>query len=333
MGLFDALTEQYRAFARQAADSPCFAAWATAVAQDPEILDWLASLPRIKQQPNLVFAAARWHAVRAPGPYEGLRAALLGDESDAIRRTIIERSTQTNEVGRLATLVPAMSLLQPDESTPALSLIEIGASAGLCLYPDRYRYRWSTDQGEVTMGHGPDLDCRVSGPAHLPARPVRVARRAGLDLHPLDVNDDDAMRWLENLIWPEQDERRSRLHSAIEIARQDRPRLATGDLLSDLPDLIDEARSHGPVVVFHSAVIAYLDDAERAAFDGLIRTLVRDGACHWISNESKDVLASVTSTGPPPGPDHETFVLGIDGRAVAWTHGHGRSMHWLDAAS
>ncbi len=325
------LTEQYRAFARQATDSPCFSDWSAAVADDPEVLDWLGSLPRIKQQPNLVFAAARWHGVEAPGPYDGLRALLLGEEGDSIRRTIIGRSTQTNEVGRLATLVPAMGLLQPDESSPALSLIEIGASAGLCLYPDRHRYRWSTDQGEVTLGEGPEITCAVSGPAPLPARPVRVARRAGLDLHPLDVNDDDAMRWLENLVWPEHDDRRAALRAAADIARHDPPHLTTGDLLHGLPDLIDEAGHHGPVVVFHSAVIAYLDPTERAAFDELIRSLVDDGACDWISNESKDVLPSITSTGPRPGPDQDTFVLGVNGTAVAWTHGHGRTMDWHDS--
>lgn len=323
------LIDQYRAFVHQAADSPCFAAWSRAVAQDPEVVDWLASLPRIKQQPNLVFAAARWHGVEAPGPYDGLRSALLGAEGDAIRRTIIERSTQTNEVGRLATLVPAMSLLQPDESAPNLSLIEIGASAGLCLYPDRYRYRWSTDQGEVGMGQGPEITCTINGPAPLPDRPVRVARRAGLDLRPLDVHDDDAMRWLEHLVWPEHDDRRAALRAAIEIARHDPPQLTTGDLLHGLPDLIAEAARHGPVVVFHSAVIAYLEETERSAFDHLIRSLVGEGACRWISNESKDVLPSLISTGPRPAEDQDTFVLGIDGTAVAWTHGHGRTMDWL----
>lgn len=321
--------EQYQAFAEQATDSPCFSTWSAAVARDPEVLAWLAGLPGIKQQPNLVFAAARWHGVAAPGPYTGLRDALLGDAGSAIRRTIDERSTQTNEVGRLATLVPPLAMLQAEDPRP-LSLIEIGASAGLCLYPDRYRYHWSTDAGDVRMGQGPGLDCRVTGAAPLPTRPVRIARRAGLDLHPLDVSDDDAMHWLENLIWPEQDDRRTRLHAAIAIARGDRPLLTTGDLLHDLPDLVEEARHDGPVVVFHSAVIAYLDGTGRAQFDQLIRSLVADGACRWVSNESSTVLPSITSTAPAPPEDPTAFALGVDGRAVAWTHGHGRAMHWLE---
>ena len=92
-------------------DSDCFSQWTLGVLEDPEVQAWLATLPDGKQQPNLVFAAARWHGVAAPGPYAGLRDALLGDgaSGEPIRRTILARATQTNEVGRLATLMPAFA--------------------------------------------------------------------------------------------------------------------------------------------------------------------------------------------------------------------------------
>ena len=76
------------------------------------MLAWVATLPPVKQQPNLVFAAARWHGVPAPGPYAGLRDALLADDG-TIRATILARATQTNEVGRLATLTPFLAELGP----------------------------------------------------------------------------------------------------------------------------------------------------------------------------------------------------------------------------
>jgi hypothetical protein len=318
--------EQYALFASDAGDSPCFSGWAAAVAEDQEVLAWLTTLPAIKQQPNLVFAAARWHGVPAPGPYDALRAALLGDDG-AIRATILERSTQTNEAGRMATLLPAIASLGLSEP---ISLLEVGASAGLCLYPDRWGYAWETDAGTVLLGEEPRLACAVrAGTPPLPDRLPRVAWRGGLDLNPGDVTDADAMAWLENLVWPEQDERRERLRHAIGIARAEPPHLVRGDLLTDLPELIEVAASHGPVVVFHSAVIAYLEPADRERFHDLMTGLVADGACHWISNEGKRVLPRVTGTGPAVPEDHSTFVTGVDGRAVAWTHGHGRTMCWV----
>ena len=76
-------------------ESPCFVEWGRGVAGDPEALAWIDELPGLKKQPNIVFAAARWHGVPAPGPYAGLRDALLADDG-TIRGTIMARSTQTN---------------------------------------------------------------------------------------------------------------------------------------------------------------------------------------------------------------------------------------------
>lgn len=317
---------QYLEFAEHAQDdSPCFTEWSRGVAGDPEVLAWIDGLPGIKKQPNIVYAAARWHGVPAPGPYAGLRDALLADDG-TIRATILERSTQTNEVGRLATLLPAFHLAVPDGP---VSLIEAGASAGLNLYPDRWGYDWSTPEGPRVLGPAPQLPCEVMGPAPLPTSLPEVAWRGGVDLNPLDVTDPDAMAWLENLVWPEQGDRRARLRHAVSVAAADPPRLVKGDVVDELPALVADAGRHGTVVVFHSAVAAYFPLEHRARFDRLMRGLVADGACHWVSNEAPNVFPDITATATG-APDHNRFVLGVDGRAVAFTHGHGRSMRWLD---
>jgi hypothetical protein len=312
--------EQYREFALDARDySPCYDDWCTRVASDEEVLAWLERLPLPKRQPNIVLASARWHGVAAPGPYDGFRRALLDDDGTIVA-TILSRSTQTNEVGRLATLVPAFALVSPEP----VALIEVGASAGLNLFPDRYSYSWGSDP----VGSGPLLTASVRGPAPLPSSVPAVAWRGGIDLNPLDVTDDDAMRWLSYLIWPEHDERRARLAEAVSIARTSPPAIVRGNLLDELPALVESASPYGPVVVFHSAVAAYLSAEDRARFQAMMTGLVADGACHWISNEGPTVLPDVTASGPVP-PDVRGFVLGIDGRAVALTHGHGAWLRWL----
>jgi len=328
MDLYGDLAGLYLEFAEHAAgQSPCFEAWARGVASDPEVLGWLERLPVLKRQPNLVFAAARWCGLPAPGAYAGLRDALLGDD-ETIVATILARRTQTNEVGRLATLVPAFAVAARDSGEP-LALVEVGPSAGLCLYPDRYRYRWRGEDGETVLGVGPDLPCAVAGPVPLPARVPEIAWRAGVDLHPLSVRDDDAMAWLETLVWPEQEDRRVRLRAAIDLAAADPPYLLRGNLLDELPALVAEAEAFGRVVVFHSAVIAYLEPDDRRRFADLMRGLVAADACHWVSNEAPGVLPDVAATGPTPPADRTSFVLGLDGQAVAWTHGHGSTLTWL----
>jgi hypothetical protein len=74
------------------------------------------------------------------------------------------RRTQTNEVGRCAVLLPALA-----ELPEPLALLEVGASAGLNLLPDRYSYEYLHPDGAVH---------RVAGRAADPlARPLLAALR------------------------------------------------------------------------------------------------------------------------------------------------------------
>lgn len=328
----------YLDFAAAAAgESPCFEAWARAVVDDPDVRAWLDGLPAVKRQPTLVFAAARWHGVPAPGPFDGLRAALLDDDG-TIRRTILRRSTQTNEIGRLATLLPALAGIAAGTDRP-LALVDVGASAGLNLYPDRMAYRWTGDvvraldpetgAGEAPWPAAPVLACQTGGRVPLPKALPAVAWRGGVDLNPLDVADDEQMAWLATLVWPEHDDRRARLAAAVAIARHEPPVLVAGDLMQELDATVATAARHGEVVVMHSAVAAFLEEDQRRALVSKMSDLVGRGACHWVSNESPRVLPEVTATGPPMPPERHDFVLGLDGRAVAWAHGHGRHLTWL----
>jgi hypothetical protein len=323
MLLHDEVIEEYRDFATYAAgDSPCFEEWALRVAGDEEVLAWLGTLPPIKRQPNLVFAAARWHGAPAPGPYDGLRRVLLEQEAE-VRATVMARATQTNEAGRLATLAPVLGLLEGP-----LALVEVGASAGLCLFPDRYDYDWPP-VGRLRGSGGPLLTARATGPLPVPSAHPDVAWRGGVDLHPLDVTDDDATAWLENLVWPEQDERRDRLRAAIDVARAEPPAVRSGDLFDHLPDLLDDAAPRGTPVVFHSAVIAYLEEPDRERFHDLMTGLVGAGRCRWISNEGPRVLPRVLPRSGGRDVPSGRFVTALDGVAVAYAHGHGHAIDWL----
>lgn len=317
----------YLGFATETAgESACFSAWATAVAADEEVLAWIARLPEAKRQPNLVFAAARWEGVDAPGPYEGLREVLL-TRGAAVRSTVLARSTQTNEPRRLATLMPVFAEIAKQSRGP-LALVEVGASAGLCLYPDRYSYAWGRAGVLLTPGT-PILRCDVAGEMPVPDEWPEVGWRGGSDLNPLDVTDESSMRWLQTLVWPEQAGRRELLAAAAGIASKAPPNLRRGDLRDTLDGLVSDASAYGTVVVFHSAVIAYLDDASRRAFAHRMRQLVADGAVRWVSNEGDRVLPEITRTAARSGRESERFVLGLDGQAVARTHAHGASLTWI----
>jgi hypothetical protein len=203
-----------------------------------------------------------------------------------------------------------------------LALLEVGAAAGLCLLPDHYSY----DYGGHRLGDGRvTFTCELHGEVPVPRELPQVVWRAGIDLEPVDLDDADAVRWLEALVWPEEQDRLDHLRSAIEIARRERPRVVRGDLLERLHDVAADAPADATLVVFHTAVLAYLSNTERELFALRLREL----PSRWISNESADVVPGLPV--PPVTPVAPSyFVLGADGkRAVAFCDGHGRWLQWL----
>lgn len=301
--------------------SPCLESWAAGVVDDPELLARIDGLPARERQPNLLFAAARFVGIE-PGPFDVFRSQLV-DRWDEVRTITASRRTQTNEVARCATLLPALGMV-----TGPVALIEVGASAGLCLYPDRIAYRYGNGSSVSPDSHRPSLllRCETTGPVPVPNTVPEIVWRAGIDLHPLDVSDPDDVRWLETLVWPEQHHRLERLHSAVAIARADPPRLVTGDLLTALPEVVAAAPDDTTVVVFHSAVLNYISSGTRTEFIALVDTL----GCRWISNEAPGVVEYGSVLPVSPDPTSLLFVLGLDGTPLAYADPHGSTLHWFD---
>jgi len=306
--------EWYRAFAEEArGQSAIYEDWALSVASDRRLIALIERLPLQKRQPNLLFATSRF--LGAPeGGYGPFRDWLIANWARVVPEAM-RRMTQTNEPRRCASLLPALGLLDGP-----LALLEVGASAGLCLYPDRYRYSY----GAVTAGpaSGVLLECATTGAVPVPSEAPEVAWRAGIDLDPLDVRDTEQMRWLTTLIWPEQDDRRRRLLAAIEIARAEPPLLFRGDAAARLADVLARVpRGARPVVVV-SGVLVYLTAAERAAFVGLLRSLGVD----WVSLEGRAAIPSIEAALPArPG----RFVLSLNERPLAFSGARGEWLDWL----
>ena len=316
------LRARYLAFAEHEAKgvSPLYEELARAVAGSEPLLRFVASLPEAKRQPNLVFAAVR-HLYGTPADGRHF-AETVGRHEEPVRRLILARSTQTNEPGRCATLLPVLARLpQP------LALLEVGASAGLCLFPDRYGYdygRARLEPDDAAASGPPVFPCRANDATPLPDRLPEVAWRAGLDLDPVDLDDPEEAAWLQTLVWPGQEARAERLRSAMRVARERPPTVAKGDLARDLPALAATAPAGATLVVFHSAVLVYVDEEDRDRFTRLVKEL--DAV--WISNESPRVFPPIAAKldAPPP---RDRFVLAVDGEPVALTGPHGQSIDWL----
>jgi hypothetical protein len=312
----------YREWAPSAASgsSPTYQRLALAVADDSFAREFLDSLEIAKRQPNLLFAAMRWHGAPVGRPANCL--TWLEAHAEPVKATMLTHRTQTNEVARCAALLPALALL----SGP-ISLIEVGASAGLCLLYDRWRYRYRSTEGETLVGPvgAPlTLTCETSGPVPIPAAVPRIVWRAGLDLNPIDLSDPDMRRWLECLIWPEHENRARALAVAMGAAMEDPPTVLRGDLLDDLPDLLDQAPRDTTIVVTHTATLTYVEPHKRDAFCQLLASR----GIHRVGAEGLGVLADIDQQAPMDMDAAGEMILSIDQRAVASVHQHGRSIRW-----
>jgi hypothetical protein len=175
---------------------------------------------------------------------------------------LVARPCQTNEVGRTAAL--AFGFFEAARTGLPLRLLEVGASAGLNLRFDQFRFgggsaAWGPADSPVDL-QGMWLDAPV-----LPDT-LTVAERRGCDLRPVDPTSEDGRLALLASVWADQAPRFSRLRGAIEIARRVPAEVEAADVAAWLPTRLAVRAPGAATVVYHSIVDEYLPDATRAAF-------------------------------------------------------------------
>jgi len=269
-------------------------------------------------------------------------ASFVDRHRDRLRRLIATHTTQTNEVGRTAFLLPALGLVA--DGGP-LAMLEVGTSAGLNQLLDRYHYRI----GEVEVGvprASVQITCAPRGELlpPVPSSVPRIAWRAGLDRNPVDVDDPEAAAWLRAQVWPEHRDRLAILDAAMAVARRERPRLVRGDALDGLASLAGAAPADARLTVVSTSTLVYLDAARRRAFAEELSRIAstRPSGAWLVACEPENVLAALGVGIQPSGleaPELNGLAIvrfgpdGVVGRLLAMCHPHGRWMRWLDPAS
>jgi hypothetical protein len=269
--------------------------------------DLAARFPRPDRplDPDGAWSAARAAMVRAPE-----RLAVF-----------MAHEPQTNEVARAAMLLGGFLEATRATNLP-LRCFEIGASAGLNLNWDRFRYRL----GELEWGD-PESAVRLApewrGPSPAAASPT-VISRAACDRRPVEVADPAEARRLLAYVWPDQFERVARLKAAIGVARRTGVTVETADAV----EWTRQRAAPAPgalTIVYHSIFMQYLTPPARAALAAAISAhgarATRDAPFAWLRMEPN--LPSIEDSQV-----RLTLWPGGEERLLAHVHPHGAWAQW-----
>ncbi|KIC60066.1 DUF2332 domain-containing protein [Microbacterium hominis] len=318
----ESVSARYGRFAREEAPgrSALYGEWAAGVAADAAAQEVLGRIAPSHRQPPLVFAAARMLG-SGEGGYREWRQWVLA-HGDELVAECGARSLQTNEPLRCAALLPALAGIDGP-----IALLEVGASAGLCLYPDRYSYRYRGVAGEIVLDP-PDgassvvLESELRGQHVPPLRHPEIVWRAGIDLAPLDPADPATEAWLTALVWPGETGRADRVRSALRIATADPPLMFAGDGVEQLARAVAAAPRETTLVVQTPGVLAHLGWHARHE---LIEAASAAG--RWITLDAP-ALHEGWRGGAPATRAADGFALARDGIVLGGADPLGRWLEW-----
>ena len=352
----DELRRHFEAFSTTSTPrAPLYAALATIVSREPALYTLLRHAPPTQRLPVLLFACvhellleqpdaelARWYpnltaAHRSPQDRQLVQAftTFTEDHRRRLQTMLATRTTQTNEVGRCGSFLPALGLLA-DECGP-LGLLDVGTSGGLNLLLDRYEYRYRSADGVQRGVGGPSsvaIAVDTTGDVPVPARMPTIAARIGIDQRPIDVTDDGEARWLEACVWPDQADRFHRLVAAIDIARSAPPEILAGDAVASIAAGIERVGAGGHPVVTNSWVLNYLTSEQRLAYLAALERVGAERDLSWVYAEAPAHIPELPNE-PDPTSAHLTVLTLVRWRTgrrsvdhLATVHPHGFWMHW-----
>ena len=188
-------------------------------------------------------------------------------EHAGVVRELARRTVQTNEPGRCVALYGALLWLTERHRLP-IRLLEIGASGGLNLNVERFRYvvggRALGDPACPLGFAEPWEGLPVEDPAAV-APGLQIAERAGCDQAPIDATTREGRLELQSYVWPDEPERIERVAAAAEVATRHPVVVERRSAARWLLERLGDPRPQLLTVVWQSVVDQYLDEGERDA--------------------------------------------------------------------
>jgi hypothetical protein len=254
--------------------------------------------------------------------WAAVSATIRGHDEKLTR--FLDTPPQTNEVSRAGILLGGLLIVAARWRLP-LSLIEIGASAGLNLHFDDFFYDlserrgWGDQQSSVRIksewrGKAPPLDA-----------PLKIAARLGNDQNPLSAARKDDCRRLLAYVWPDQPDRLKRLDAALEIAAKHPVEVAKGDAAKFLGSCLARKAHDGVArIVFHTIVLQYASKETREA----IKEMLASAGAHATESAPLARFSMEHEKPDQPATIRLTLWPGGEERIIGECDSHGTWAEW-----
>ncbi len=334
------MSKLFARFSEQALGSEMYQFLSKEMASDSELMALAAKAEQSQPVPNLFLAAVNFLLYKDPtlplsrfypnhsgrpfsknGLFEAFKEFCL-QHSDALIHLMQTRLVQTNEVRRCALLLPAVAWVA-DITRSDIALVDVGTSSGLNLFMDQYRYQYS-DGTAIGDPKAPlQISCTVkSGKLKLKQMP-KIEKRLGIDLNPIDLNDQDEMLWTLSLVWPDQPERIARLKAAIQTLKRNSAEVHRGDAVQLLPAVVETIPSRWSLCVMHSFAFNQFPAEAKLDFEKALCSISNERdvwriGLEWIDTELPELSLS-----------HYTSGRLAEKKILANCHFHGEWIEWI----
>ena len=233
--------------------------------------------PQLRMLAGLFRIVLRGDAPQLEGFYPALGGDLAPDEAWAVARPVLgahaeelhaslREAPQTNEPARTAALVVGLAEAVRRTGLRQVRLLEPGASAGLGLLVDHYRF---VGDDWATGPKSSPLTVEGCGAAGFVPEAVEVVDRRGCDVAPVDAATDEGAAYLTSFVWPWQLDRHARLAAALEVAREHPVVVDRAPASTWVAQRLSEPVDDGVLtVVWHSVTRLYWPAEETAGDDG-----------------------------------------------------------------
>jgi hypothetical protein len=282
-------------------------------------------LPQLRLLAGLFRIVLRGDAPQLEGFYPALGGDLDHREAWAAVRPVLaahveelhdslSQAPQTNEPARSVALLVGLTEAVRRSGLRRVRLLEPGASGGLGLQVDRYRF---AGDGWAAGPEDSHLVVEGCGAAGFEPVPFEVVDRRGCDVAPVDAASQAGAAYLTSFVWPWQLDRHARLAAALRVARE-RPVVVEQARASTwvAERLGDPVADDVLTVVWHSVTRLYWPAEETSAMtDAVEAARSRMPVAHVAMEHDWGASPGAADPGMP--------LLELDGEVLATCDHHG----------